>query len=122
MNTDIDELEILYKKIYEISVQISELIDRKIYTELITFINKKRQLFCNADVLVQKIKSSGVDVSSLQDICKKIYKQEQDNMLALNKIKDDLKKELSKTSKSTKILNAYSTAEFKHGNILDFIE
>lgn len=122
MNTVIDELEVLYKKIYEVSIQIAELIDRKIYTELITFISKKEQLFKDADVLVQKVKDSALDTSSLQDICQKIYKQEQENITALNAIKDDIRQELSKASKNTRIVNAYSNVELKQGNILDFIE
>lgn len=122
MNTVIDELEVLYKKIYEVSIQIAELIDRKIYTELITFISKKEQLFKEADVLVQKVKDSGLDTSSLQELCQKIYKQEQENITALNAIKDDIRQELSKASKNTRIVNAYSNVELKQGNILDFIE
>lgn len=122
MNTVIDELEVLYKKIYEVSVQIAELIDRKIYTELITFINKKEHLFKEAEILVQKVKDSGSDASSLQELCKKIYEQEQENIAALNAIKDEIRQELSKASKNTKIVNAYSNAELKQGNILDFIE
>lgn len=122
MSTVINELEVLYKKIYEVSVQIAELIDRKIYTELITFINKKEQLFKKAEILVQKVKDSGLDASALKDICQKIYKQEQENIKALNAIKDDIRQELAKASKNTKIFKAYSNVELKQGNILDFIE
>ena len=107
MNTDIDELEIIYKKIFQISVQITELIDRKIYSELITFINKKKLLYNDADILVQKVKTKGLDTSPLHDICQKIYNQEQANIVALNQIKEDVRQELTKTSANTKILNAY---------------
>ena len=122
MNTDIDELEIIYKKIFQISVQITELIDRKIYSELITFINKKKLLYNDADILVQKVKTKGLDTSPLHDICQKIYNQEQANIVALNQIKEDVRQELTKTSANTKILNAYLKNDSPKGNILDFIE
>ena len=122
MNTDIDELEIIYKKIFQISVQITELIDRKIYSELITFINKKKLLYNDADILVQKVKTKGLDTSPLHDICQKIYNLEQANIVALNQIKEDVRQELTKTSANTKILNAYLKNDSPKGNILDFIE
>lgn len=122
MNTNVDELEVLYKKIYEISVQISQLIERKIYSELITFINKKDQLYKEADLLVEKIKESGEDASLLSDICKKINNQERENITALNSIKDEIRNELKKTSQNNKIANAYSGFKTEQGNILDFSE
>ena len=120
MSNDLANLELTYKRIYEISIQIAQLIDRKIYTELVTYINKKEQLFIEAGNLLEKVKVKNEDTSSLIDICTKIQKQEQANIVILTEIKDDLKKELNKTAKSAKIISAYSNPEFKQGNILDY--
>lgn len=120
MSTDLDNLELTYKKIYEISVQIAQLIERKIYTELITFLNKKEQLFKEAGKLLEKVNSNGENTSKLEEICTKIQKQEQANIVALTAIRDDIKKELSKASKNTKLISAYSNTELKQGNILDY--
>lgn len=120
MSSDLTNLELTYKKIYEVSIQIAQLIDRKIYSELVTFINKKEQLFDEAGALLEKVNAKNEDTSSLVEICTKIQKQEQANIVALTVIKDDIKKELNKTAKSAKIISAYSNTELKQGNILDY--
>ena len=60
------------------------------------------------------------DTSKLVEICTKIQKQEQANIIALSSIRDDIKKELSKATKNTKLISAYSNTEIKQGNILDY--
>ena len=120
MSTDLDNLELTYKKIYEVSVQIAQLIERQIYTELITFLKKKEQLFKEAGGLIEKVNSMKEDTSKLVEICTKIQKQEQANIIALSSIRDDIKKELSKATKNTKLISAYSNTEIKQGNILDY--
>lgn len=120
MSCDLDNLEMTYKKIYEVSVQIAQLIDRKIYTELVTYLSKKEQLFKEAGVLIEKINIRGEDAARLEEICSKIQKQEQENITALSLVRDEIKKELSKATKSSKLISAYSNAELKQGNILDY--
>ncbi|CDC21653.1 MAG: hypothetical protein V8R83_01555 [Candidatus Gastranaerophilaceae bacterium] len=120
MSIDLDNLEMTYKKIYEVSVQIAQLIDRQIYTELVTFMSKKEQLFKEAGNLIEKVKAKNEDTSRLVEICTKIQKQEQENIVALSMVRDEIKKELGKTAKSSKLISAYSNAELKQGNILDY--
>ena len=120
MSNDLNNLSLTYKKIYEISIQIAQLIDRQIFTELVTFINKKEALYNEAGILLEKVRAQNLDTSSLVDICTQIHQQEKANIVALNSIKDDLKKELNKTSQNAKIISAYSNSEFKQGNILDY--
>ena len=120
MSIDLDNLEMTYKKIYEVSVQIAQLIDRQIYSELVTFMSKKEQLFKEAGNLIEKVKAKNEDTSRLVEICTKIQKQEQENIVALSMVRDEIKKELGKTAKSSKLISAYSNAELKQGNILDY--
>lgn len=120
MSTDLNNLELTYKKIYEVSVQIAQLIDRKIYTELITYMKKKEQLFNEAGILLEKVNQNNEDTSSLVPLCTKIQHQEQSNIVALSNVRDELKKELNLTSKNNKIISAYSNTEFQQGNILDY--
>ncbi len=120
MSNDLDNLELTYKKIYEVSVQIAQLIDRKIYSELVTYLNRKEQLFKEVEKYLKKVTENNEDTSRLVEICTKIQKQEEANIIALTSVRDDIKKELSKASKNTKLISAYSNTELKQGNILDF--
>lgn len=117
-----NNLELVYNRFYEVSVQIGELIDRKLYDELITYMSKKDRLLNEASELIQKIKNNNEDTQKIEEICIKIQKQELANITAMTVIRDAVKTELNKTSKSSKLVNAYSNAEFKQGKILDFNE
>lgn len=122
MSLDLTNLEQTYQKFYEVSLQIGELIERELYDELITYMSKKDKLLYEAGILIQKIKEKNEDTKLIEEICTKIQKQELANISALTVIRDGVKKELNKTSKSSKLVGAYSNAEFKQGNILDFSE
>ena len=119
--SNLETLELIYNKLYELSVQIGQLIDRKLYSEIITFMNKKEKLLKEAEIVVQKLQNQELQTEKLVEICKKYQAQEQANIAALTIVRDDIKKELSKTSKDAKLLKAYSAnQELKQGNILDF--
>lgn len=118
--TDVENLEMIYNKLYELSVQIGQLIDRKLYTELITFLAKKDKLLKEAEKVVQKLQGQNFNTENLTEICKKYQNQETINLNSLKLVRDDIKKELTKASKDSKLLNAYaSNKEIKQGNILD---
>lgn len=119
--SNLETLELIYNKLYELSVQIGQLIDRKLYSEIITFMTKKEKLLKEAEVVVQKLQNQELQTEKLVEICKKYQAQEQANIAALTIVRDDIKKELSKASKDAKLLKAYSAnQELKQGNILDF--
>ncbi len=114
-------LEMIYNKLYELSVQIGQLIDRKIYSELITFMAKKEKLLKEAEIEVKKLQGQEFKSDKLKEICIKYQNQEMANIEALKTIKEDIKQELTKTAQSSKLLNAYSpNKELKQGNILDY--
>lgn len=121
-NPDLNNLKILYGQLYELSIQIGQLIDRELYNELIAYMNKKDQLLAQSNELVKKLVNNSVDLSELEEICKKIDEQEKANINALTLVRDEIKKELHKTSKNTKLVSAYSGAEAVQGKILDFRE
>ncbi len=121
-NPDLNNLKIVYSQLYELSIQIGQLIDRELYNELITYLNKKDQLLAKSNELVKKLVNDSVDLSELEEICKKIDEQERANINALTLARDQIKKELHKTSKNTKLVSAYSGAEAVQGKILDFRE
>ena len=121
-NPDLNNLKIIYSQLYELSIQIGQLIDRELYNELMPYLNKKDQLLAKSNELVKKLVESSVDLSELEDICKKIGGQEKANINALTMARDEIKKELHKTSKNTKLVSAYSGAEAVQGKILDFRE
>ena len=107
---------------YELTIQIGQLIDRKLYNDIVGYMNKKDQLLKDSNSIIERIKATNEDVSCLEPICQKIHDQELANISALTIVKDQLKKEINKTSKTTKMVNAYSSKESVQGSILDFRE
>lgn len=122
MSLDLDNLEIVYKKYYEISLQIKELIERKLYNELAAFISKKEMIFQEAQVFVERIQKNNEDASRLAPLCQLIHNQEKENIELLSAIREDIKQEMRKINKNTKLMKAYSLSEKKQGSILDFRE
>lgn len=118
---DLENLEMTYNRLYELSVQIGQLIDRKLYSELITFMKKKDKLLKDAEKIVTKLANKKFNNAKLVEICTKYEQQEIANIEALKLVRDEVKKELSKASKDSKLLRAYSpNNELKQGNILDY--
>lgn len=122
-NRELESLELMYSRLYELSQQIGELIEREIYTELVTFIKKKEQLLAQANILIEKLQGQQLNTDKLSEICKKYKEQEEKNIKALSTVKDNIKCELAKTTKDRKILSAYGyRQEQVSGNILDYRE
>ena len=120
---ELESLELIYNRLYELSQQIGELIEREIYTELVTFIKKKEQLLLQANSIVEKLKGQQLETDKLSKICKKYKEQEEKNIKALSNIKDSIKSELAKTTKDKKLLSAYGFGqEYVSGNIFDYRE
>ena len=122
MSLDLDNLEIIYERYYEISRQIKELIERGLYEEIAAYISKKEMIFQESKPVVQRIQQTGEDASRLTELCKKIHNIEKANIEALSKIKNILKDELSIVNKNTKLAGAYTLTTQKNGSILDFKE
>lgn len=118
-NEDFEKLNAVYGQIYEISIMIGQLIDRRQCFNLDNFIETKEKLYLEAEELLKKIGQNG-DFSGFVDICSKIKEQEAMNLTLLGGFRDELKKEMNKTNKKTKLVNAYANVETKQGNLLDF--
>lgn len=123
MSTDLENLESIYSKLYEISLQIAQLLEKELYTELITYLSKKDRLLGEASLYIEKLKGKDIDTEKLRQICIKYQEQETKNIAALTGVKDEIKKELAKTTKDRKLLGAYgSNKEYVQGSILDYRE
>ena len=122
MSLDLKNLELTYERYYEILLQIKELIERGLYSELAAYISKKEIILQEAKVFADRIRESGEDASDIAELCKKIHNLEKANLNALTKIKDGIKKELQATNKNTKLIKAYSLINKQNGSILDFKE
>lgn len=119
---DLNNLKMIYNQMYELSIQIGQLIERELYSELPAYLNKKDKLLASSNQLVKDLVDESIDLTELKEICKKLDDQERANINALTMIRDEIRKELNKTSKNTKLVSAYSGAEAVQGNILDFRE
>ena len=122
MSLNMDNLEMKYKQLYEISLQIGELIERGLYNEISTYAAKKDKVLAEVIKFSQKITQSGEDSSYLRPLCLKIEAQEKKNLEALNKIREEIKEELHKSNQTHKIVNEYSSSIPESGNILDCSE
>ena len=122
MSLDLDNLEIIYERYYEISLQIKELIERGLYSELAAFISKKEMILQESKILAGRIQQTGEDAGRLTELCNKIRNIEKANIEALMKIRETLKKELHVVNKNTKLINAYALSGKANGSILDFKE
>lgn len=116
---DIEKLNTVYGQIYEISIMIGQLIDRKQCFNLENFLDAKEELYKEAEELLKKI-GKDADFSEFVDICSKIKEQESMNISALSLYRDEIKKEMRDTNKKSKLISAYSNVETKQGNLLDF--
>lgn len=123
MQKKLAKVEDIYSRLYELSKQIAELLEKEIYTELVTYINKKKSLLHEANMIISTIDKDKINTKKLEDIAKKYTQQEKLNLKKISKIKANLKIELNKTTKNSKLLNAYKDdKEYIYGNILDFFE
>lgn len=123
MQKKLAKIEDIYSRLYELSKQIAELLEKNLHTELVTYINKKKILLQEANSIIATIDKKQVNTQKLETIAKKYIEQEKINLQKISAIKDDIKKELSQTVKNTKLLNAYKDdKEYIYGNILDFFE
>ena len=122
MSLNVDNLEITYKQLYEISLQIGQLIERELYTELTSLVEKKEHLLHETESLLKKILDAGEDAGHLSELCKKIEQQETLNMAELEKVRAEIKAELNKTSADKKLTDAYAMEKETNSTILDFRE
>lgn len=120
MNDKISSLKLLYEQLYEISIEIGQLIDRQNYDQLDAYLVVKDNLIAQISILFKEINPEQANLSSLEAVCEKINAQEQANINALTMTKDSIKKELNKANKKTKVANAYNNVETKQGNLLDY--
>lgn len=123
MQNKLAKVENIYNRLYEISKQIAELLEKELYTELVTYINKKKALLLEANNIITTIDKNQIDTTKIKEIASKYAEQEKLNIQKITSIKSDIKKELAQTTKSSKLLNAYKDdKEYMYGNILDFFE
>lgn len=123
MVSPIEKIEEIYESLYQISLQISELIERELYSELVSYLSKKDQLLSESAEQIEKVKDIEVNTEKLKVIVQKYQEQERKNLIALAQVKDSIKKELSMTAQNSKLVGAYrSNKENIQGNILDFSE
>ena len=118
-NEQIEKLGSIYGEIYEVSIMVGQLIDRKQYNGMDHFLDIKEKLFEEAGELLKEIKDKE-NLEQFADICEKIKTQESMNINLLTQNRDDLKKEMSKGTKKAKLVNAYNNVETKQGNLLDY--
>ena len=118
---DYNQLKLLYDQIYAISLEIANLIEEKIFDELPQTVSKRDKIL----ELLSEIRKENPNTQDypeeIQDLIKTLEAQEIKNIERLEAIKEALRKELEQTSKSSKLVSAYSqdTTEPSRVNILE---
>ena len=120
-NQNFEKLNLVYGQIYELSIMIGQLIDRKQLNGLDNFLDVKEGLYDEAEVILKEL-GENADLSDFVEICDKIREQESMNINLLTSMRDDVQKEINNANKKSKLINAYSNVETKQGNLLDFRE
>ena len=120
-NENFEKLNLVYGQIYELSIMIGQLIDRKQLNGLDNFLDVKEGLYDEAEVILKEL-GENADLSDFVEICDKIREQESMNINLLTSMRDDVQKEINNANKKSKLINAYSSVETKQGNLLDFRE
>lgn len=118
---DFNQLKLLYEQIYSISMEIESLIDEKKFEELPHSVAKRDKL---TELLSEMRKEDSNNANypvEIQELIKNLDAQELKNIERLEKIKEELRKELEKTSKSSRLVSAYSQ-EIVGSNIVDILE
>lgn len=102
------QLELVYEKLYAISLEIKKQIEEKDYNEILSTINKKDMLI-NQLNQTKKILTNQSEVPDfIKEMESKLNQQELDNMEKLEKARNELKNELNKLNKDIKLVSAYS--------------
>ena len=86
MQKKLAKVEDIYSRLYELSKQIAELLEKEIYTELVTYINKKKSLLHEANMIISTIDKDKINTEKLEDIAQKYTQQEKLNLEKISKI------------------------------------
>ena len=107
---DFSQLELLYQKLYALSIEIKENIENKDYNNLLPLINRKDPLISNIQQLKKELQSLEIP-QELKELEEKINLQELENIQVLEKNKEEVKYELKKLNKDIRLVSAYSQNE-----------
>ncbi len=113
-----ENIQMGYKKLYNLSIQISEMIEADNYSEIFVLMELKDKVISELNKYKEDIdKTYRIEFA---DIIKKINENEKKNIEILEKRKKETEKLINKASEGNKLLSAYMTYKENKGNILDF--
>lgn len=119
MNIDLKKLSEIYKKIYEITLEISEFIKSSDLESIGKSLDKRGILIDKGTKALKDGGFSEAEKNEIQKIIDRIKLVESENIKNLENKSQKLKKELAKTSISQKALSAYKVNKQFNPRLVD---
>lgn len=101
------QLQLIYEKLYAISLETSEMFSEKQYDSIIKSLEKKDKLIKKLYQTMKILKSESIP-EHIEELKNKFLNQEQKNIEDLKNIQFSAKIELNKLTKDIKLISAYS--------------
>lgn len=120
MSIQIEQLILLYKQLYNISLTINELIGKEDYDEIISQEICKAQLVSRITLAKKTIRLSDAENKELEEWKNKIMIQEDDNLHRIGMMKNNVLAQLKAINSQNKVVNKYEHVESVEGSICDY--
>jgi len=105
------QLKLIYEKLYALSLEVKEKIDKKFYHDIMPILQRKNSLLTNLQQ-TKKILKEKEYPEFIKELENKLKNQELENIKRLDKLKNELKIKKNKLNKDIKLMSAYSQKEY----------
>lgn len=101
------QLELIYEKLYAISLETNEMINSRQYNNIVKSSEKKNKLISQLQLTIKSLKPENLP-EHIESLKNKFLNQEKENIENLKTISTSTKVELNKLTKDLKLISAYS--------------
>lgn len=118
---DYHQLKLICEKVYNISLEIADLIEKKAYEEVLPIVSRRDNLSVQLGQMLKSVPNQDELPEDIKELILNIKNKEEKNLEQLVTIKQDLRKQLDQTTKSSKLISAYSN-EIIGSSLIDIKE
>lgn len=116
------QMELLYEKIYNISMEINRYIETEDYELILPAVNRREQMSVQLSQMLKQLPDKQDYPETIKEYMRKLKTQELKNMENLVEIKNKIKFELDKMNKDSKLLAAYIQNDVIDSKMVDITE
>ena len=121
MSKQFEHLEILYKQILKISLNIKNLVVNDDFDSIVFEESRKSQLISKVAFLKKQVNLDDDERIVIEKIREKILAQEDENLTQLSNLREDVLQKIKAISAKEKVMNKYENTESESGTICDYI-